>query len=51
MYGQTEGTARLSYLPTESIKSKLGSIGHPIPGGKFYLIDDNNNKINEAIFL
>ncbi len=47
MYGQTEGTARLSYLPTESIKSKLGSIGHPIPGGKFYLIDENNNKIIE----
>ncbi len=47
MYGQTEGTARLSYLPTESIKNKLGSIGRPIPGGKFYLIDSKNIKINE----
>jgi long-chain acyl-CoA synthetase len=47
MYGQTEGTARLSYLPTESIKNKLGSIGRPIPGGKFHLINSKNIKINE----
>jgi acyl-coenzyme A synthetase/AMP-(fatty) acid ligase len=47
MYGQTEGTARLSYLPTESIKNKLGSIGRPIPGGKFHLINSENIKISE----
>jgi long-chain acyl-CoA synthetase len=46
MYGQTEGTARLSYLPTEYVTKKIGSIGRPIPGGKFYLIDSNGNKIN-----
>ena len=27
MYGQTEGTARLSYLPPEQLADKLGSIG------------------------
>jgi len=27
MYGQTEGTARLSYLPPERLEDKLGSIG------------------------
>jgi long-chain acyl-CoA synthetase len=27
MYGQTEGTARLSYLPPERLDDKLGSIG------------------------
>jgi len=27
MYGQTEATARLSYLPPERVKDKLGSIG------------------------
>ena len=48
MYGQTEGTARLSYLPTEYVIEKLGSIGRPIPGGDFYLIDDNGNKINTS---
>jgi acyl-CoA synthetase (AMP-forming)/AMP-acid ligase II len=32
MYGQTEATARLSYLPPEMLDSKLGSIGKGIPG-------------------
>lgn len=45
MYGQTEGTARLSYLPTEFINNKLGSIGRPIPGGRFHLVDENGVKI------
>jgi acyl-CoA synthetase (AMP-forming)/AMP-acid ligase II len=45
MYGQTEGTARLSYLPTEFINNKLGSIGMPIPGGRFHLVDENGVKI------
>lgn len=32
MYGQTEATARLSYLPPERLSDKLGSIGRGIPG-------------------
>lgn len=32
MYGQTEATARLSYLPPERLGDKLGSIGRGIPG-------------------
>lgn len=32
MYGQTEATARLSYLPPDLLESKLGSIGRGIPG-------------------
>lgn len=31
MYGQTEATARLSYLPAEIVLMKLGSIGKGIP--------------------
>ena len=31
MYGQTEATARLSYLPPEMLSNKLGSIGKGIP--------------------
>ena len=31
MYGQTEATARLSYLPPERLDDKLGSIGHGLP--------------------
>ncbi len=31
MYGQTEATARLAYLPPRRLEEKLGSIGIPIP--------------------
>lgn len=31
MYGQTEATARLSYLPPERLADKLGSIGRGLP--------------------
>jgi acyl-CoA synthetase (AMP-forming)/AMP-acid ligase II len=31
MYGQTEATARLSYLPPERLDDKLGSIGRGLP--------------------
>jgi acyl-CoA synthetase (AMP-forming)/AMP-acid ligase II len=33
MYGQTEATARISYLPPEMLENNAGSIGIPIPGG------------------
>ena len=39
MYGQTEATARLSYLPFEKLKDKFGSIGKGIPGVKLEVID------------
>ncbi|MEW5958531.1 MAG: AMP-binding protein, partial [Chloroflexota bacterium] len=32
MYGQTEATARLSYLPPQLLDTKLGSVGQGIPG-------------------
>lgn len=31
MYGQTEATARISYVPPDRLEEKLGSIGVPIP--------------------
>jgi acyl-coenzyme A synthetase/AMP-(fatty) acid ligase len=45
MYGQTEATARMSYVPPHMAKKKLGSIGIPIPGGRFELRDENNQVI------
>jgi acyl-coenzyme A synthetase/AMP-(fatty) acid ligase len=45
MYGQTEATARMSYLPPEQAISKAGSIGIAIPGGRFDLVDDNKQFI------
>jgi long-chain acyl-CoA synthetase len=40
MYGQTEATARLSYLPPERLRDKLGSVGRGIPGVELRVIDD-----------
>lgn len=40
MYGQTEATARMSYLPWESAEDKYASIGVAIPGGSFSLAED-----------
>ncbi len=44
-YGQTEGTARMAYLPSEYAGDKVCSIGKAIPGGKLYLIDENDSVI------
>jgi len=40
MYGQTEATARMSYLPWERAEEKYASIGVAIPGGQFSLAED-----------
>lgn len=48
MYGQTEATARMSYLPPEYLNIKIGSIGLPIPGGEFYLVDEKECIINSS---
>lgn len=37
MYGQTEATARMAYLPPELIAAAAGTIGQPIPGGRFHI--------------
>jgi acyl-CoA synthetase (AMP-forming)/AMP-acid ligase II len=37
MYGQTEATARISFVPPERLGEKIGSIGVPIPGGRLRL--------------
>ncbi|MBR6696998.1 MAG: AMP-binding protein [Lachnospiraceae bacterium] len=48
MYGQTEATARMSYLPWEKAKEKAGSMGIAIPGGEFSLIDVDGRVITET---
>ena len=47
MYGQTEATARMSYLPAEKSLEKCGSIGIAIPGGRFALLGENGAEIAE----
>ena len=46
MYGQTEATARLSYLPPERLDAKLGSIGKAIPGVKLEVLDEQGRRVD-----
>jgi long-chain acyl-CoA synthetase len=46
MYGQTEASPRMSYLPPEYALSKCGSMGDAIPGGEFSLVDGNGTLID-----
>lgn len=46
MYGQTEATARLSYLPPEFLDTKLGSIGKGIPGVRLRVVNDSGEIVS-----
>ena len=46
MYGQTEATARISYLPSENCLRKIGSVGIPVPGSSIWIEDENHQKIH-----
>ncbi|MDR0611422.1 MAG: AMP-binding protein, partial [Planctomycetaceae bacterium] len=48
MYGQTEATARMSYLPYENSFEKSRSIGIAIPGGKFWIENENGEIIETS---
>jgi len=56
MYGQTEATARMSYLPPKMLPKKIGSIGVAIPGGNFKIINKknydsvNNFEVGELVY-
>jgi len=43
MYGATEATARMSYLPAEMCLSKIGSIGTGIPGVKLKVVTEGRD--------
>ena len=46
MYGQTEATARLSFLPPSMLKEKPGSLGTGIPGVELKVVDDKGNPVS-----
>ena len=48
MYGQTEATARISYLPCGNLDKKPNSIGIPIPGGRLWLENEEGLKISNS---
>lgn len=45
MYGQTEATARLSYLPPDKLVKKPGSIGKGIPGVELRVLSHNGEPV------
>jgi long-chain acyl-CoA synthetase len=45
MYGQTEATARLAYLPPELLDRKLGSVGKGIPGVNLRIVDESGGRV------
>ena len=48
MYGQSEATAAISYLPAEDTLRKPGSVGVTIPGGSVSLEDGAGNPVTGA---
>ena len=55
MYGQTEATARITYVPPEKLSSKIGSIGISIPGGELKIMNDSvemaaSNETGEIVY-
>jgi len=48
MYGQTEATARLSYLPPNKLKAKIGSIGKPIPDVILKVLDEDGKAVKNG---
>ena len=49
MYGAAEATARMGYLPPEKAVEKRGSMGIPIPGGKFKLVGADGFEVTEPL--
>ncbi|MBK8946925.1 MAG: AMP-binding protein [Ignavibacteriae bacterium] len=49
MYGQTEATARISYVPFYALEYNIDSIGVAIPNGKLTVIDSVES--NEGMFV
>lgn len=45
MYGAAEATSRMAWLAPEFAQRKNGTIGTPIPGGEFILLDENGETI------
>jgi acyl-CoA synthetase (AMP-forming)/AMP-acid ligase II len=48
MYGQTEASPRMAYLPPEALEANLGTIGRAVPGGRFEIVGSDGRAITEA---
>ncbi|MCP4706475.1 MAG: acyl--CoA ligase, partial [candidate division Zixibacteria bacterium] len=45
MYGQTEASPRVTYLPPEQLENKIGSIGIPIPGIEITIVNKDGVEV------
>ena len=45
MYGQTEASPRVTYLPPERLNEKLGSIGIAVPGVEVKILDESGREL------
>jgi acyl-CoA synthetase (AMP-forming)/AMP-acid ligase II len=50
MYGQTEATARIAYLPPERLPEKLGSAGIAIPDGRLWVEEAGEGVAGEVLY-
>ncbi|HUP69376.1 MAG TPA: AMP-binding protein [Acidimicrobiales bacterium] len=50
MYGQTEATARMAYLPPALTGSQPQSIGIPVPGGHFTIDSPDEDGAGELVY-
>ncbi|MFC0197140.1 AMP-binding protein [Microbacterium arthrosphaerae] len=50
MYGQTEATARMAYLPPDLAMTHAGTIGLPIPGGAFRIDAVDGAESGELVY-
>jgi acyl-CoA synthetase (AMP-forming)/AMP-acid ligase II len=50
MYGQTEATARIAYVPWERLSEKIGCIGIAIPDGRLSLAPVEDSEQQELIY-
>lgn len=46
MYGQTEATARLSFVPPEDLEERIGSIGRGIPGVTLRVVSPDGRAVD-----
>lgn len=49
MYGQTEASARLSYLPPKDLERKIGSAGIGIPGVTLRIMDKEGREVPRGV--
>lgn len=48
MYGQTEASPRIAYMPFEDLLDNADCIGKAIPGGRLYLADEHQQELTQV---